>query len=279
MARLFELENDRIEKQNQVKGMLTSIAIHGILIILFFFLTGVTPPIPAWDSGGVEINFGYMDDGMGDVQPIATEVAPVLPQAVKPTTPEKNVGDKIISQENSDLVVNSKKKNDNKKKKTTTVTVTPTDKKTELKIQEQPKAVFKGWTNTNSTNEGNGNNPGDKGQLNGTPTGTAYSGNPGINGGPGGFGNGNKYNLTGRKMMKEPSLKNNSQETGIVVVKIKVNKQGKVVSADGPAQGSTTTSTYLLTLAKQASMAAQFDVNSAAMDEQFGTITYNFKVK
>lgn len=163
MARLFELENDRIEKQNQVKGMITSIAIHGILIILFFFLTGVTPPIPAWDSGGVEINFGYMDDGMGDVQPIATEVAPVLPQAVKPTTtpPEKNVGDKIISQENSDVVVNSKKKDD-KKKKTTTVTVTPTEKKTEVKKEEQPKAVFKGWTNTNSTSEGDGTHPGTK---------------------------------------------------------------------------------------------------------------------
>ena len=279
MARLFEMENDRIEKQNQVKGMITSIAIHGILIILFFFLTGVTPPIPAWDSGGVEINFGYMDDGMGDVQPIATDVAPVLPQAVKPTTPEKSTGDKIISQENSDVIVNSKKKDDNKKKKTTVVPVTPTDKKTEEKKQEQPKAVFKGWTNTNSSSEGDGTHPGDKGQTNGTPTGTNYSGTPGINGGPGGYGKGINYNLTGRKMMKEPSLKNNSQETGIVVVKIKVNKQGKVISADGPAQGSTTTSTYLLNLAKQASLAAQFDVNSAAMDEQFGTITYNFKAK
>ena len=267
MARLFEMENDRVEKQNQVKGMITSIAIHGILIILFFFLTGVTPPIPAWDSGGVEINFGYMD------------VAPVLPQAVKPTTPEKSTGDKIISQENSDVIVNSKKKDDNKKKKTTVVPVTPTDKKTEEKKQEQPKAVFKGWTNTNSSSEGDGTHPGDKGQTNGTPTGTNYSGTPGINGGPGGYGKGINYNLTGRKMMKEPSLKNNSQETGIVVVKIKVNKQGKVISADGPAQGSTTTSTYLLNLAKQASLAAQFDVNSAAMDEQFGTITYNFKAK
>jgi len=279
MARLFELENDRIEKQNQVKGMITSIAIHGILIILFFFLTGVTPPIPAWDSGGVEINFGYMDDGMGDVQPIATEVAPVLPQAVKPTTPEKSTGDKIISQENSDVVVNSKKKDEKKKKKNTTVTAKTPEKKTEEKKPEQKTFIGKGWTNNDSPGEGDGTHPGDKGQLNGTPNGTSYSGTPGINGGPGGYGKGINYNLTGRKMMKEPYLKNNSQETGIVVVKIKVNKQGKVISADGPAQGSTTTSTYLLNLAKQASMAAQFDVNSAAMDEQFGTITYNFKAK
>ncbi len=278
MARLFEAENDRIEKQNQVKGIITSIAIHGILLILFFFLTGVTPPIPAWDSGGVEINFGYMDDGMGDVQPIATEVAPVLPQAVKPTAPEKNTGEKIISQENSDVVVNTKKKEDTKKKKTTTVTVTKTENKTEVK-KEQPKAVFKGWTNTNSTSEGDGTHSGDKGQLNGTPTGTNYNGTPGINGGPGGFGDGNKYSLTGRTMMKKPSLNNTSQETGIVVVKIKVNKQGKVISADGPAQGSTTTSTYLFNLARIASLAAQFDANSGATDEQFGTITYNFKAK
>ncbi|TSA49885.1 MAG: hypothetical protein D4R43_03195 [Sphingobacteriales bacterium] len=131
-------------------------------------------------------------------------------------------------------------------------------------MKANPNTEFKGWTNTNRISEGDGN---------------VYTVNPGANGGPGGYGKGISYNLTGRKMIKEPSLKNNSNESGIVVVKIKVNKQGKVISVDGPAQGSTTTSTYLLNLAKQASMAAQFDLNSSSMDEQFGAITYNFKAK
>ncbi|HAP01662.1 MAG TPA: hypothetical protein DCQ93_07040 [Bacteroidetes bacterium] len=276
MARLFELENNRIEKQNQVKGIITSIAIHGLLLLLFYFLIGATPPIPPLDGGGVEINFGYMDDGMGDVQPIATEVSPVLPQAEKPSTPEKSDDKKIISQENSDVVVNTKQK-DNNKKKTTTTTVT-TNQTTEIKKEQQPKALFKGWTDQKSSGEGDGKTPGDKGQLNGTPNGTHYTGNPGFGNNPNGT-NGIGYSLSGRKMTKEPTLKNNSQEYGIVVINIKVNKQGKVISADGPGQGSTNTSTYLYNLARTASLAAQFDVNSTAADEQHGTITYNFKLK
>ena len=276
MARLFEIENDRIEKQNQVKGFITSMVIHGIMIVLFFFLAGIKPPIPPWDSGGVEINFGYMDDGMGSVQPVATESTPVLPQALNPEVSKTDQGEKIISQDNSDEIVAVKKKGDIKKKNNQTVTNTEKETKTEDKKTE-PKAVFKGWTNTNSTSEGNGNKPGDKGQLNGTPGGNAYSGNPGVNGGPGGDGIG--YNLGNRKMTKRPSLKNNSQETGVVVISIKVNKQGKVIYAEGPVKGSTTTSGLLIKLAKEASFAAQFDVDSNAMDEQFGTITFNFKAR
>ena len=133
MALLFELENNNLEKKNKVKGIITSIAIHALLLVLFYFLLAVSPPNPPMDGGGVEINFGFMDDGMGDVQPMSTELTPVIPQAVKPIEPEKNTGDKIISQENSDVTINSKKKENNKKKKNTPIAIPTPDKKTEDK--------------------------------------------------------------------------------------------------------------------------------------------------
>mgnify|MGYP003346591612 CR=1 FL=1 len=47
-------------------------------------------------------------------------------------------------------------------------------------------------------------------------------------------------------------VNDNSQETGIVVITITVDKNGNVISANGPARGSTTTSANLLKKSKEA---------------------------
>jgi hypothetical protein len=84
------------------------------------------------------------------------------------------------------------------------------------------------------------------------------------------------YVMSGRKMIKEPKIDNLTMEKGIVVVEITINKYGNVVKAVPGIEGSTTTSNYLLTKAKQAAESAKFDTSPVMPLEQKGSITITF---
>jgi len=85
--------------------------------------------------------------------------------------------------------------------------------------------------------------------------------------------------LKNRKLLKRPELLDESQEEGIVVVEIVVNEDGKVVDAIPGQRGSTTTSAYLYTLARQAAKTAKFSPSPDGATEQHGTITIVFKLQ
>lgn len=84
------------------------------------------------------------------------------------------------------------------------------------------------------------------------------------------------YTMNGRKMTKQPVISNLTQEKGVVVVEITINKYGNVVKAQPGAEGTTTTSQYLLTKAKQAAESVAFDTSPTTPLEQKGTITITF---
>ena len=63
---------------------------------------------------------------------------------------------------------------------------------------------------------------------------------------------------------------------GRVVVRIRVNREGKVVSAISGDIGTTTTNSKLREAAKQAALQAHFNVAPGAPELQEGTITYVF---
>lgn len=82
--------------------------------------------------------------------------------------------------------------------------------------------------------------------------------------------------MPGRKLVKQPKIDNLTMEKGVVVVAISINKYGDIVKADPGAEGTTTTSEYLLTKAKQAAQSAKFDSDTTYPLEQKGTITITF---
>ncbi len=84
------------------------------------------------------------------------------------------------------------------------------------------------------------------------------------------------YVMPGRKMIKEPKIDNLTMEKGIVTVEITINKYGNVVKAVPGIEGTTTTSSYLQTKAKQAAESAKFDTSPVMPIEQKGTITITF---
>lgn len=68
------------------------------------------------------------------------------------------------------------------------------------------------------------------------------------------------------------------QDAGKVVVKITVDRQGKVTSAIPGYTGTSVTSRTLWNAAKEAALKARFNVSSTAPEIQEGTITYIFKL-
>ncbi|MCL3779114.1 hypothetical protein EMN47_01825 [Prolixibacteraceae bacterium JC049] len=110
----------------------------------------------------------------------------------------------------------------------------------------------------------------------GVKTGSANAKNYGEGQGRGN-GNGISYNLGGRSIVGAPPKPDYpGNEEGIVVVRVKVDRNGRVTSATPGAKGSTTINSALLAAAKRAALKTRFSVNKNAPFEQVGTITYRF---
>jgi len=134
----------------------------------------------------------------------------------------------------------------------------------------------KSKTGNTQTNEGRyDNKTGDQGKIEGVNTpGNIYSdrstglGSESVT-----------YGLKGRTMLNKISIADNSQDVGIVVVKIKVDKYGNVIYTEYTQKGSTSSSARLIAKAKEASKQAQFNSDPLAPEIQFGTITFDFRYK
>ena len=267
-----------------------TIAVHLVLflVLLFTAMTIKIPPFPEMGGGGgVLVSIGTVDDAAGDVQPMSANITvEPMPEKVKPAPQTE---EKIATQEFEESPIVKKEVKTPKKvapKKTEPVkTVTP--KKTEPVRTADPRAIYQGKT-TASKSQGTTSGTGDQGTPTGDPN-SRYTGSGGDGPGSGGPGSGGpgiggntrgiSFSLSGRRMMREPKVSDQSQETGKVVVDITVDKDGNVIAAIPGGRGSTTTSSHLFALAKEASMKAKFNSSADAADIQKGTITYVFVVQ
>ncbi|MBK8194396.1 MAG: hypothetical protein IPK76_14740 [Lewinellaceae bacterium] len=153
----------------------------------------------------------------------------------------------------------------------------------EKQEREAQKGKF-GSTFGNGSGSGQGNTgkPGNQG----IPTGTGdnpFGKSPGTGGGTGGgdgTGAGGSVGggLGGRKVVKKVAAKDNSQKQGTVRIKVCVNGDGKVISADPTQSGSTTTDGQLRAAATTAAFQWKFE-SSPGADTQCGWIDFNFILK
>ncbi|MEM9918966.1 MAG: TonB family protein [Bacteroidota bacterium] len=121
-----------------------------------------------------------------------------------------------------------------------------------------------------SKSQGNSGTPGDAGDPDGDPDGKALRG---ISTGTGEVGGG----LSGRDVVSKPRIRDNTQKTGDVMVKICVDSQGKVTSANTTLRGSTTNDPGLVKKAKQAAQGYRFEPSS--LDKQCGTVKIKFRFR
>lgn len=125
---------------------------------------------------------------------------------------------------------------------------------------------------TASGSEGDDNKAGDKGQPDGDPYATSYYGSPGSGSGTGGYG------LNGRSLVSKGKVPQECNESGRVVVKIIVDKNGNVVSATPGVKGTTNNNPCLLEPAKKTAFMHKWNLDSNAPSQQVGFVVVNFKL-
>jgi len=254
-------------------------------------------PLPLPGEEGVLVNLGYDEVGMDNVQ--KPDPAPAEVIETPPPTEQQPVEEEYLAQDIEEAPAIIEKKPEPKKKEpekvkpdpkpqTVTEPVKEPEPIPEQKPKPDPKALYKGksTTSTDGGQEGITGQAGDQGKPNGTAGSPVYTGNgngtgTGTGSGTGtgqgdGNGEGISYSLGGRGSLSLYKPSYDSREQGKVVVTIKVNREGKVISAVPGAKGTNVSDQTLWQLAKDAAMRSSFKSDSEAPETQIGTITYNF---
>ncbi len=280
-------------KSYQYRSLGLTLLIHAAILALMMLLY-ISSPIPPWEEGlagggggGSFVEFGEME--FNDVPPEAVPTPPE--QAISKADEEEILTSDL--EETVSIDTPEKKKEEKKKeekvlkkevKKPTTVS---TVKQPELaKVEERkadPRSLYPGKkgsggapTGTQGGKGSGGQGTGDGGGS-GDGTGTGSGGGSGTGSGGGhGPGNGVGFDLAGRNMKSLPRLEDQSQEQGKIVIDIIVDKNGNVLRAEGPARGSTITNAGLVRKSKEAAMKAKFSQSPQGVEEQKGSITFNF---
>lgn len=246
-----------LQEKNSRTGVIGTILFHLLLLLLFiqFGMTYQDPPEE--NAGGMVINFGTTDEGMGDTQPSSSENTTTS----ETTTPSS-------AQENALTTTEESVEMNASQNTTTTTNQNTTTQQTEQTVDENLSNALNALNNpnNNSTGDGNTGTPGDQGDESGDPNSNNYTG--------GGTGNGVDFSLAGRSMVKVKKPNNPTQEDGKVVVEIVVDKNGKVIRATPGARGSSTTNPTLYKISKEAALEARFNVKADAPAEQKGTMTF-----
>lgn len=285
---------------------LTTILLSLLVLVLFYIgLTYFDPP----EERGIAVNFGTMDFGSGKQQPqkkIKSE--PVdIPKPPNDPQPEKveevkeveakaepqetvkkeEPTEKVLTQESEESIRikqerEAKRRADEAAKKAKAEADRIAREKAAAEAQRKAEEAAKkkkldalmggiGKSDgTDSGSEGDDSRPGDKGNPQGNPYATSYYGAPGS--GTGGYG------LNGRSLVSKGKVQQECNEEGRVVVRIVVDRNGKVIKATPGVKGSTNTAQCLLDPARKTALLHQWNLDSDAPNQQIGFVVVNFKL-
>lgn len=293
------------ERKNSNRSKVVSVVVHILLIILAMYPL-LQYPDPPPGQEGILVNLGLPDEGQGDdnagptaeAEPEPAEESPEVeesqpepePEEVKPDpVPEKEV---VKTEDPNEVALKRKKEEERKKQEEADRKKREEEAKQKAEAEAKRKAEAEakrkaeedarrqaeadklkndiGGLFGDGSGKGNTGKPGNQGDPNGDPNAANLEG---ISTGAGRVGGG----LGSRGVLKSPTVSENSQKAGTVVVKVCVNSDGTVTSADYTQSGSTTGDSQLVAAALRNAKSWQF--SKGAVDSQCGTITYNFKVK
>ncbi|MEM9078583.1 MAG: energy transducer TonB [Bacteroidota bacterium] len=276
---------------------LTTLLLSALLLLLFYIgLTYLDPPI----ENGIAINFGTTDFGSGKVQPkekVRQEPRQVKPEPVQeappPAEPQQSTSnepiEKVLTSNDEETIrINQQKEAKRKAEETARKAKAEAERianekkaaeERKRKEQENKKknldALIGGIGKSDGTttgSEGDDSRQGDKGDPAGNPYANSSYGAPGSGSGTGGYG------LNGRSLVSKGAVRHECNEDGKVVVRIVVDRSGKVIQATPGVQGSTNTAPCLLEPAKKTALSYRWNLDSKAPSKQTGFIVVNFKL-
>ncbi|UKM65194.1 energy transducer TonB [Flavobacteriaceae bacterium GSB9] len=266
-------------------------ALITVIIVLLLFVVGTKYMDPP-EEYGVAVNFGNSNVGSGNVQPlkpVKSEPKKVEEQPqpdVSKSEPEpaksSEVKEEVLTADNAEEIAIKKQKEAEARAKAIAEAKAKAEAERiakEKREQEEKKkkldALIGGVSKSEGTetgSEGNDSQVGDKGQLDGNPYAPSYFGGQGT--GSGGVG----YGLNGRGKASFKRLKQDCNESGMVIVKIVVNQNGNVVEAVPGVRGTTNTAQCLLEPAKKIALSHKWPADSKAPTRQIGFVSVNFQL-
>ncbi|WDF54514.1 energy transducer TonB [Mucilaginibacter sp. KACC 22063] len=270
----------RSQENNYPKAFIATGIILAVVIAISYFIVFHMPPKEQDGTGGILVNYGTVDEGMGDdymstEEPSVAEHAnKTKPDKVTPApptdqpTPVDNSSKQVVTQNTEDApeVTNDKKPSETVKAQQQTT-------KAPAKPVVNQNALYKGKATTGTgEGDGTGNTPGNQGKTTGTTLTNNYNGT----------GSGNGGNLNGmpqRNFISKPAVTDANRRTGKVVVDIRVDKNGNVVYARGGARGTTITDQDLIDKCENAVKNAKLNALDNVPDLQVGTVVFVFKVQ
>ncbi len=294
-----------IQEKDEQRSRITSGVIHlGIVILLI--LPFLTYPVPPPGQEGIAVSFGEPDVGMGNDRPITQDIDPDLsptpPEAQKdvveetqpdpepkpvekPTKPKKvtkpKPTKKVLTTAEKAAIARKKAEERRKRQEKADADAKAAEEARKRKQAEakkkaaeaKKKADYEAAKNKignpfgdgKGKGQGNTNKPGSQGLPTGDPNATKV----GFGGGKVGGG------LGDRGVLGAPKVRNTTNKSGRVTIKVCVNSSGQVISADFTQKGSTTTDARLIAIAKK--NAKGFRFTKGGPSKQCGTISYNFK--
>ena len=291
------------EDENKKKGIIVSFMIHALLLLIALMPYLATEENPK-EISGILVAFGVPEGGSSDANPLAKTDEPIpedtpneesskdIKEESKSTSKQKETADPIPNKKpvsdikpiskTSDVAVEEAQKEkarkeaeeaeaEIKRRQAEELARNEAQKKADDKAKKaaynDSKSKFSDLLGSGKGNNNNDNNAGDpKGDPNSDALNQLATGSGRIGGG-----------LTDRGVLFEPEIDDRSQYTGIVVIKVCVNKAGNVKEAKFTQLGSTTTNKLLVDLAVNAAKKYQF--SPSEIETQCGNITIEFKVK
>ncbi|MEO1258158.1 MAG: cell envelope integrity protein TolA [Bacteroidota bacterium] len=299
----------KTEERNRRKGFIFSVVTHTVLIALLaiFGLSWQSPPP---EPGGITVNLGIPDVGQGnenapkgdpappveDTKPEPEETPPPpkeesKPEPVKETKPDPTPQKEVKKTEDPNAEAIRKKKEEERKRKAAEAEAERKRKAAEAEAERKRKAeeaaaaakkaeeerkrkelealVSGGLGGGSGDGKGNTGNPGNQGNPDGDPNSNVLSGM--------GAGDNISGNLRGRGVAYKPgNFSHKCPQTGKMVIRICVDKNGSVTKAEFTLNGSEVSATCNKNAAISHAKKYRFGKGSKT---DCGTITYNFTVK
>lgn len=268
---------EQTAKNRKRKAAAITIAFHAVAILIFLFF-GLKQPNPLPEESGASIEFGWDQAASGNTLADIQAEQPAQTQAQQTPAPaepiEEQPEEDVATDDESQIAV--PKEEEKPKPKPEKPAPKPVPKEEE-KPKPQLDDKLKGALESLKNPTGGG---GSKGRE---ETGTGQQGNPaGGKTGGGSLGGGSgSWSLDGRSMLPGYGTKiTTTTEDGIVVLNIWVNRNGEVTKVQPNLAESTTTSQYLINLAKN-DVLNNFKWNASpnASIEQRGKVRYDFRLK
>lgn len=266
------------QENNFPKALGIGGGIMGFLILVSFFIM-IGNRLPQFGMGGMIVNYGTAEFGMGDdymtvdepsMHPDANEVNPDMidPNLSPDLSPSQQISDRsVVTQDMEDAPAVAA--NDARKANAAETTVEKKDSQPAV----NPNALYRGRQNT-STGRGDGtsNVAGNQGSNLGDPLASNY--------GEGGSGDGNMgLSIANRRWVVPPKIEDNGRQQGVVAVEVHVAPNGTVTYARAGVTGTTLPDKNLWDKCEAALRGARLNQLDNAPTVQKAVIHFNFRVR